>query len=390
MTTEKYDYLKGIAEWCDASTAPISVAVSYRRETKCEYCGAEIVWRFHVTDSSPEPREIVVGSECIKKFEQYMATEKRKLHDAMRFFEQYQALARKAKVFPEAKIELRNLDQEIRKLKEETQAKEKHERAEKHRAQREPMDALRKLVEAGAKEFMGQWERGFIDSVMGQYFEYLHLMSEKQLAVVRKLVETYSKMDFAKVEQIKAEKEKLRLQLIEDMELIQEAEMFTGNRRNWVRGLEHKDNFLDSVRRWVADGKPLTPKQKEAVQNTIKREEERREKARQLEVERQAKRQTEMLGMMTQVEEVAKRLGMAFPDYNSAKGTFRLVKYQNLDLEVSIMTMRLTIDYVLNLHGIKEQNLSKEERASRCLYQLRKEAVWMAGNVELPIEGFAD
>lgn len=142
----------------------------------CEYCGARIRYVYHFTNGE---KEIGVGSCCASNILRYMDMPDDKLQMALDFFAKYRDLARKVGV-EGYKVSLKEIDAEIRRLKEEIKKKKERLFGEN----------LEWMLEMRGSLYLTRWEYGFLETILAE-----EKITEKQLNLMREIKERIKNRD---------------------------------------------------------------------------------------------------------------------------------------------------------------------------------------------------
>lgn len=258
---EKYDYLTGIAEICKTMNKPVELNVGYSGfGTHCEYCGAFIknLYMFVSNGVSEGPLhedmrgQITVGSECAHVFGKYLDLPDYMLEQATKFFAQYKLLAKEAKVDPEAKIALKDLETKIKEMK----LKAMGEKRKIVEAQDELVNRLCKAEDLLGAQISG-WEKDFVISIVNQHGA-LYVLSPKQVEVCERIIKKASDPTWQKAA------EEARKQRGAEISQLNEDRKLMGTLTSISVGLYDR-KFVDSLAQWVREDKILTERQREAA-----------------------------------------------------------------------------------------------------------------------------
>ena len=161
MTKQKgYEYLKGLVELSqqfDKQNLKIYMIDYKKRVGNCDYCNASLRYKIFFDDGATK---IGIGVCCAKKLSKYLNISEDLVKSALNYFKKYIELCRRLKEDPKAQIALKNLEQEVMRLKEkQRQLREKRKLQMQQRVE-QYSDVVSYLLKR--RFWLSDWEYDFI------------------------------------------------------------------------------------------------------------------------------------------------------------------------------------------------------------------------------------
>jgi len=228
----KYNYMEGLAKLAlEFRDAEIYIHDLKSLSGYCQYCGARIRYEFILRN---DEHEVILGEVCFGKLMRYLDMPIESVEKAIKFYKTYRELCEKAGVNPEAEIKLRELEDEVKRVKEIIQARmrENEERALKNA---DKIEFIRDRI-----FWLNKWEREFI-------LEAEYYLTPKMENILNKIYDKVRNVSTDEV--IRQVDARIKLEIL----------ALKGKYRIWSKAYEIIKNIYD--REIHGDLKPLTDKQ---------------------------------------------------------------------------------------------------------------------------------